>query len=195
MGLPDTVIFPVITPREPETLPEPHAAPSTLPAPRLQRDTIIIIAAIAIILILISGVAFVGFLYFAGKNTGVAGPTITPAPAAVQPSAAPAVVIPPTGVWVRVVYNGTYAGSVGNAGDLRLVSGTGDQFYVIRDSSGLVQATFQKQDQGGDTLTVGVYTNGTEVTYRTVRAPRGTISILIDPRTGKPPYVPAVTPQ
>jgi hypothetical protein len=194
-GLPHSVGFPVIMPREPETLPESHAAPSPLPAPRLQRDTIIVVAAIAIILILIAGVAFVGFPYFTEKNTGVAGPTITPAPAAVQPSAAPAVVIPATGVWVRVVYNGTYAGSVGNAGDLRLVSGTGDQFYVIRDSSGLVQATFQKQDQGGDTLTVGVYTNGTEVTYRTVRAPRGTISILVDPRTGKPPYVPAVTPQ
>jgi hypothetical protein len=91
-----------------------------------------------------------------------------------------------------VTYNGTYAGSIGNPGDLLLISGTGDQFYSIRDSSSLVQATLQKQDLTGNTLTVGVYTNGTLVTNRTVRAPHGTISILVDPTTGKPPYLPTV---
>jgi hypothetical protein len=194
-GLQDTVVVPIVTAREPETLPEHQVPPSPLPAPRPKRDMIMFVAAIAFILIVIAGGAFVGFRYLAEKNTVMTGPTVTPTPVVVQPSGTPAVVIPANGVWVRVMYNGTYAGSVGNAGDLKLVSGTGDQFYYIRDSSGLVQATFQKQDQTGETLTVGVYTNGTEVTYRTVRAPRGSISLLVDPQTGKPPYLPVAAAQ
>jgi len=194
-GLQDTVVVPIVTAREPETLPEHQVSPSPLLAPRPKRDMIMVVAAIAFILIVIACGAFVGFRYLAEKNTVMTGPTVTPAPVVVQPSGTPAVIIPANGVWVRVMYNGTYAGSVGNAGDLKLVSGTGDQFYYIRDSSGLVQATFQKQDQTGETLTVGVYTNGTEVTYRTVRAPRGSISLLVDPQTGKPPYLPVAAAQ
>jgi hypothetical protein len=195
-GLPDAVIFPVITARESETLPEPGTSRSPPPARRPHRDTLMVIAAAAFILIVIAGGAFMGFQYLAEENNGTtgSGPVVSPTLTAVQPGNIPAVVIPTNGVWVRVIYNGTYAGSVGNPGDLKLVSGTGDQLYYIWDSSGLVQATFQKQDQTGETLTVAVYTNGTEVTDRTVRAPRGTIAILVDPKTGKPPYLPVTTP-
>jgi hypothetical protein len=71
--------------------------------------------------------------------------------------------------------------------------GPGDQFYQIKDSTGLVQASFEKLDDYGDTLTVGVYNNGTQVTQVEKRAPRATIAILVDPATGKAPYVPVTT--
>jgi hypothetical protein len=102
-------------------------------------------------------------------------------------------VIPTEGVWVKVMYNGTFVGTYGNPGDLREVRGTGEQIYAIKNTNDLVQASFTKQDDYGDILTVEVYNNGTRVTQVTKRTPGGTIAILVDPKTGKAPYVPVTT--
>jgi hypothetical protein len=71
-----------------------------------------------------------------------------------------------------------------------MVSGTGDQFYKVQNSDDLVQASFQKQEYTGDTLTVEIYNQGKLITHRTVTAPRGTIDFIIDAKTGNPPSLP-----
>jgi hypothetical protein len=102
--------------------------------------------------------------------------------------------IPGNGVWVRVEYNGTFTGYVGNPGSLQHVGGSGDRFYYIPKSEGLVQASFQKRDYSGNTLTVEVYRNGEMIHHRATRVPMGEIQILINPVTGNTPGVtPAAT--
>jgi len=206
-GLPDTVVFPVISKRadsgevpeqnekEPETtppakpdVPQPPSRPPAVISPRG-------IAAIVIAAIVIACLAGAVFILMSGESAHEETPTppVTTT-ISVTPTATPeTTVIPGTGVWVRVTYNGTFYGKYGNPGGLREVRGTGDQFYQIKDSTGLVQASFEKLDDSGDTLTVGVYNNGTQVTQVEKRAPRASIAILIDPATGKAPYVPVTT--
>jgi len=102
--------------------------------------------------------------------------------------------IPQNGVWVRVAYDGTFIGWVGNPGSLQHVAGSGDRFYKVPDSAGLVQVSFQKQDNSGKTLALEVYRNGEMIYSRTIRTPMGTIEILLDPETGNPPgIIPAVS--
>jgi hypothetical protein len=206
-GLPDTVVFPVISKRadsgevpeqnekEPETtppakpdVPQPPSRPPAVISPRG-------IAAIVIAAIVIACLAGAVFILMSGEGAYEETPTppVTTT-ISVTPTATPEKTgIPGTGVWVRVIYNGTFYGKYGNPGGLREVRGTGDQFYQIKDSTGLVQASFEKLDDYGDTLTVGVYNNGTQVTQVEKRAPRATIAILVDPATGKAPYVPVTT--
>ena len=100
----------------------------------------------------------------------------------------PPVMIPADGVWVKVTYNGTFLGTYGNPGAQKEVRGTGEQFYPIKNSNDLVQASFTKQDYYGDTLTVGVYNNGTMVRQFTTSAPKGMISILVNSTDRESPY-------
>jgi hypothetical protein len=118
-------------------------------------------------------------------------PVVTMAP--LLPATPAPVTIPGNGVWVRVEYNGSFIGDVGNPGSLQHVGGSGDRFYYIPKSDDLVQASIQKQDNSGNTLTIEVYRNGEMVLYRTTRAPKGEVQILIDPRTGKPPGITTTT--
>jgi hypothetical protein len=88
--------------------------------------------------------------------------------------------IPPTGVWVRVIYPGNFTGSVGSAGKMRPVSGSVDKFYQVPTVDGIVQALIQKQDASGNVLTTEVYRNGTMVKNVSITAPRGTIDLVVD---------------
>jgi hypothetical protein len=101
------------------------------------------------------------------------------------------VVIPPDGVWVRVVYSGNYYGRVGNPGSLQGVKGSGDQIYKIK-SDGLVQLQISKNDNTGNPLMVEIYRNGELMTYQVRSAPRGSIELLVDAKTGNPPGITSV---
>jgi hypothetical protein len=101
------------------------------------------------------------------------------------------VVIPPDGIWVRVVYTGNYYGRVGNPGSLQSVKGSGDQIYKIR-LDGLVQLQIYKNDNTGNPLTVEIYRNGELITHQVRSAPMGSIELLIDAKTGNPPGVSTV---
>jgi len=115
-------------------------------------------------------------------------PAITTTAAPLQTTPTPAIItIPPEGTWVRISYAGYYIGNVGNPGSLQTVSGTGDQFYHIRETGSIVQASVQKQENSGDVLTVGIYKNGNLITNQSVRTPKGMVSLLIDTVTGLPP--------
>jgi hypothetical protein len=105
--------------------------------------------------------------------------TVTPQATIILPTQ-PQVMIPPTGVWVRVIYPGNFTGSVGSAGKMRPVSGSVDKFYQVPTVDGIVQALIQKQDASGNVLTTEVYRNGTMVKNVSITAPRGTIDLVVD---------------
>jgi hypothetical protein len=105
--------------------------------------------------------------------------TVTPQATIILPTQ-PQVLIPPTGVWVRVIYPGNFTGSIGSAGKMRPVTGSVDRFYQVPTVDGIVQALIQKQDGSGNVLTAEVYRNGTMVKNVSITAPRGTIDIMLD---------------
>jgi hypothetical protein len=202
-GLPDAVVFPVLSTTSSNDVPEPPkkitspTVPSLAPQPPVPQPGKIparMVAAIIVVLLVIIGGAVVIYLVPAGTNggsdhTGVITVNQTPAPVTTTVP----VTVPADGVWVKVTYNGTFLGTYGNPGALKEVRGTGEQFYQIKNSNDLVQASFTKQDYYGDTLTVAVYNNGTMIKQFTTSTPRGKISILVNPTTGNPPYVPVTT--
>ncbi len=200
-GIPDSVVFPVLSGTAPDAVP-PSVPSSTPPAgagpaagqppvPQPKRKRAGMFVAIALVILVIIGVTVIILLPSLSENASVPGyPAITPTVAPQPVTTIPLAVTPPAGVWVKVTYNGTYYGEYGNPGSLIEARGTGVQFYAIKNSNGLVQATFRKLDYSGDTLTVEVYNNGTMVTHISKSTPGGTIALLVDPVTGKAPYVP-----
>jgi hypothetical protein len=105
--------------------------------------------------------------------------TVTPQATIILPTQ-PQVLIPPTGVWVRVIYSGNFTGSIGSAGKMRPVTGSIDQFYQVPTVDGIVQALIQKKDGSGNLLTAEVYRNGTMVKNVSITAPRGTIDLTVN---------------
>jgi hypothetical protein len=202
-GLPDTIVFPVLFGASSEDVPETPVAgtpPAVLspiekqPVSQSGKIPVRVIAAIIVVLLVIIGGTTIIFLLPSGNPGSLDQPTVTPVNQTPVPvTTTPQVMIPAEGVWVKVTYNGTFVGSYGNPGAQKEVRGTGEQVYAIKNADDLVQASFTKQDDYGNNLTVEVYNNGTLVTQVTKRTPRGTISILIDPKTGKAPYVPVTT--
>jgi hypothetical protein len=174
-----------------ETTP-PIAGSPPSPAPRrVGQHTMV---TVALILILIVGMAAGAFLYSEYLTAGTRdthAPLVVPESAVRQAPVPTPAIIPAEGTWVRVEYNGTFVGWVGTPGFLRHVGGSGEQLYPIRNDTRYVQASIQKQDYSGKTLSVEVYTSGVLTYQRTVRSPMGEIAFLIDPRTAE---IPGVTP-
>jgi hypothetical protein len=112
-------------------------------------------------------------------TTIIPSPTVTPA-VTPEPAPQPQVIIPDTGVWVRVQYAGNYTGQIDLSGGIREVMGSGDRFYQLPTVEGMVAATIQKQDGSGNVLTVEIYKNGTLVKNGTVASPRGIVDLHVD---------------
>jgi hypothetical protein len=169
------------------------------PAPPPARSKTIVITAIVIIILAIIGAGVIYSTSLQG-NSGtppepVNTPTIPPVATTIPPPTVqqtvtpqatiilptqPEVLIPPTGVWVRVIYSGNFTGSIGSAGKMRPVNSSGDKFYQIPTVDGIVQALIQKLDASGKILTAEVYRNGTMVKNVSITAPRGTIDLVVD---------------
>ena len=168
-----------------------------------QRQTLILVTTIILIIFGIGmGVVFYSHGYPSPVKESVPLPTpslqqTTPQQTTlpqitVQITEAPTpVVIPPDGIWVRVVYTGNYNGRVGNPGSLQSVKGSGDQIYKIKND-GLVQLQINKNDNTGNPLTVEIYRNGELMRHQVRSAPMGSIELLIDAKTGNPPGVSTV---
>jgi hypothetical protein len=178
--------------------PAPEATPHTpgsLPpsdGPGSRRQTFIAVAAIILIIL---GIAGVLIFYPQNSTAPSVEPIPLPTPTIQQTPQLTPVIIPTTGVWVRVGYPRNYYGWVGNTGSMRGVTGSGDQIYKIPESDGIVQVQIHKEDNSGDTLTVEVYRDGDVMSRRTVSNPMGSIELLIDAKTGNPPgMTPVVTP-
>jgi hypothetical protein len=116
----------------------------------------------------------------------VATPTVTTAataPVTTAPTAAPQLLIPKTGVWVQVKYDGPFSGSAGAPGRFINITGTGDMVRQLSVKNEIVSATIQKQDNTGKKLTVEVYSEGKLIKSGSVVAPKGTVTINADLRT------------
>jgi len=91
--------------------------------------------------------------------------------------------IPPTGVWVRASYPGSYIGLIGTPGNQLEVSGNGDKFYPISTSDGIVAAALQKKDGSGDKIILEVYKNGVMLKRESTVTPKGIVEIQLDLKT------------
>ncbi|MFA4861223.1 hypothetical protein [Methanoregula sp.] len=108
------------------------------------------------------------------------GLVVTPTPEAVVVIPTPETslalrTVPSTGVWVRVAYPGTFAGSIGSNGNWRQVESSGDQFYQIPMKDGLVEGTLEKSDNSTMNMVVQVYKDGTLVSYGNTTRPKGNV--------------------
>jgi hypothetical protein len=97
--------------------------------------------------------------------------------------AAPKAVVPETGVWVRVTYEGSYSGTGGAPTRIRDITGTGDHFYQLAAKDELVIVTIQKQDNSGKKMTVEIYNEGKLLKSGSVSSPKGTVAINADLKT------------
>ncbi|MFA4875888.1 MAG: hypothetical protein WC586_00615 [Methanoregula sp.] len=164
-------------PKEKEPPKPGFSLPGSRPKIALAVLALVLLIALAVSVIL----AFNMFPWTGGTSPGPA----TAAPVTNQTTPAPAgLVIPADGAGFRVIYPGDFAGEVGNPGEMKIVSGTGDLFFPVKRNDGLVQAFIQKQDNSGDTLTVEVYNRGKMIYTRSVSTPAGSLNLLIDVRTG-----------
>jgi hypothetical protein len=105
---------------------------------------------------------------------------VTPHPTPVQ------VAIPQTGVWLRVIYPGNYAGTYGLPEYQTPVEDTGEHFYQIATVKGPVVASITKQDGTGDKLVVTVYKDGVLFKEESTTIPYRSIEFYSDIKTPTP---------
>lgn len=199
---------------KPATAGAPVAAPPVPPSPPSGgRKIALIVVGILVIL----AIASVGFLFWnnlSGGNgtapeptviatetpTATPTPTRTPVPTTITAAettvavqTTPQVLVPETGVWIRVTYANTFKGSAGLAGSQEEVGGTGDKFYMVATSGGIVEAAVQKVDGSGEELVVRVYKDGELVKTGSTTAPKGTVELQVDLRPVTPTTTAAKT--
>jgi hypothetical protein len=152
---------------------------------------------VAVIVILVIAAGGVIVMKTVQNPAGILLPaTPTPEPTAV-PTTVPTVVmtatavptpthpiVPSSGIWVEVIYDQYYSGTVGTPGDQQMVSGslqrvpnTGDQFYQIPRNDGYVTASLHKNDGSGDKMTVNIYKDGTLVKTDSTTLPNGDLYV------------------
>lgn len=101
-------------------------------------------------------------------------------------TAIPGILIPETGVWVRIEYPGNYTASFGTAGRMREVTGSGNQIYQVPAKNEIVDASVQKLDNSGNVLTVSFYNDGQLAKSGTTTNPHGTVDLHADLRIPSP---------
>ncbi|MDD1694558.1 MAG: hypothetical protein LUQ71_07520 [Methanoregula sp.] len=111
-----------------------------------------------------------------------ASPVTTPVPAVTtetisDASAVLSGVVPPTGVFVYVIYPGQYSGSISENGRARDVDSSGNQYYQVPLSSGNIEIFIDKGDESVREMTVQVYKEGTLVTSGSTSRPHGMVEI------------------
>ncbi len=186
---------PVISPRTDDKKPGrtgPGQESGERPVPK--RMPVAVIAAIILVaLFAIIGAAFLATMYFQDSPYGNTVVTIAPsAPVTQEPNIVPADTTP-AGVQVRVNYPHSFTGTIGNPGFSRPVSGTGNRVFPVLMTNTIVQATVQKQDYSADMLTIEIYNNRTLLASKSVTAPMGEVSLLIDTTTAAAPGMSTVT--
>ncbi|MEI7856393.1 MAG: hypothetical protein WCH85_02700 [Methanomicrobiales archaeon] len=111
--------------------------------------------------------------------------TASSQPTAITTTSQPQTDVTSTGVWAKIVYDGEYTGSVGTGGRMVQVSGTGGRLYRIpAASTDIVEVAVQKLDTSGLPMTIEVYNNGRVIQQKTIRTPKGTLSMSVDLKTG-----------
>jgi hypothetical protein len=201
---------PVSKPETESKFRNPPLAPRKLREPPASKNRTAITAVIVVIVIiaLAAGVYLIAPSLFGKGETPL--PPVTPAPApdttpiptpvpttaatpvfttaataplTTVPAADSALVVPQTGVFVVVKYEGNYSGSAGAPGRFRDIADTGNNAYQIPARNEFITATIQKLDNTGRKLIVEVYSDGKLITSGSVTAPKGTVTIDADLRT------------
>jgi hypothetical protein len=95
----------------------------------------------------------------------------------------PEVIIPQTGVWLRVNYPGKFSGTYGTPGFQTPVIDTGDHLYMVSTVNGPVEASIKKTDGSSNELVIEVYKNGEMLKRETTISPLGTIDFQVDLKT------------
>jgi hypothetical protein len=85
--------------------------------------------------------------------------------------------IPSSGVWVRVYYPGNYTGSIRAKGLIINVNSTGDRFYPLAITSGMIDGSIEKQDGTANALIIEVYKGGKLISRSYTAIPRGVVNI------------------
>jgi hypothetical protein len=111
------------------------------------------------------------------QTTSPPAVTVTLVPGSTQ------VMIPSSGIWVRVSYPGTYIGLIGTPGNQTEVTAKGDHLYQIPATERTVAAALQKNDSSGDQIILEVYKNGVMLKRETSIAPKAIVEILLDIKT------------
>ncbi len=209
-GLPDVADSPVPDEQEPQAVAAAveaaEATPqeplsSRLPSPPASPDKPMTIALAAIIIVILA-IAGGAYIYSTMPGENPVGPSVpvitpiittavttiptltvqqTPAPEITEvPPPQPTVMVPQKGVWVKVDYAGNYTGRIGASGDLKQVNASGEQYYQLAITEGIVEATIQKQDGSGRVLTIEVYQNGKMVARSTKATPGATVDLRVE---------------
>jgi hypothetical protein len=170
--------------------------------------TIVIAAAV----LLVIAVVVVGIFFYAPPFTSqTVPPPVTAAPTVVPTATAAPVVtpeatltppptsavtevptpqvqslIPQTGVWVRVRYDGAFSGSVGAPGRFKTITGSNDQFFQIPAKNEVVSASITKLDNSGNPLVVEFYNEGVMVKTASITKPGGTLDVDANLKTVTP---------
>jgi len=84
-------------------------------------------------------------------GTGTTFPTVKPTTP---------VIIPATGVFVKVSYIGGFNGTYGVNDVMQKVRNSGDRLYTIENATGNVAATFYKEDRSSHALTAEIWKDG-----------------------------------
>ncbi|MCK9580109.1 MAG: hypothetical protein M0Q92_06615 [Methanoregula sp.] len=107
-------------------------------------------------------------------------PPATPEVTEIVPPTQVQSIIPHTGVWVRVIYDGTYSGTAGPSGRVRDIKGSGDQFFQVPAKDEIMSASITKQDNSGNPLAVEIYYEGVMVKTATITRPGGTLDLDVN---------------
>ncbi len=75
---------------------------------------------------------------------------------------------------------GIFPGGSVSSGDLRQVNASGEQYYQLAITEGIVEATIEKLDGTGRQLTVEVYRNGMMVAQNSKTGPLATVDLRVD---------------
>jgi hypothetical protein len=179
----------------PEMTDSPPPAPPSAPASKLPSNLAIAVLVI-VVLAFIAGLIIAANLPAGQPVTGVnvtptkitqVTTTVKPVPTQIQTrmttavSAGPTLIpVPSTGVWVRVIYPGTFTGMVGTPGNPKEVTDSGVHVYSITTTDGIVEVSLQKNEGTADKLLVEVFKNGIMVKNSSTTTPKGIVEIQFD---------------
>jgi zinc-ribbon domain len=204
-GQPGEVQWPVLAKSGMADVPSQPAAPVSPPAPELQppapprKISVWMIAVLALAVLAVIAGAYMFMHTQPGTPAVTPTPTVTVTATTVQQTTVPSVtttviptttpqqattptvLVPTSGVWVKVTYSGTFFGGVGTPGRQRDVEDTGDHFYQIPTTEGPVIVSIRKSDGTSAKLAIDVYKDGALMKHAETTAPRGLIDFQTAP--------------
>lgn len=83
----------------------------------------------------------------------------------------------PKGVQVKIITEGSWSGSIGDAGSQSTYDGTGDDTIDLGDAKSIVSAAIQKKDSGSSELKVQILKDGKVLEESSTTGEYGVVSV------------------